>query len=66
MADGHDAASQRSRKLYQKPAITRVDLIEDEVALASCKKATLGNVASSGVTGTNKTCKSSCKAISPT
>ena len=66
MAEGHEAASHRSRKPYHKPEIARVDLIEDEVALASCKKATLGNVASSGVTGTNKTCKSSCKAISPT
>ena len=66
MPEGHEAASHRSRKPYDKPAITRVDLIEDEVALASCKKATLGNVASSGVAGTSKTCKSACSAISPT
>ena len=65
MAEGHEAARHHSRKPYHKPAIERVDLVEDEVALASCKKATLGNVASSGQTGT-KTCKSSCKGISPT
>ena len=28
------------RKLYVKPEITRVDLIEDEIALATCKTMT--------------------------
>ncbi len=66
MPEGEEAASQCRRKPYRKPEIARVDLIEDEVALRSCKKATLGSVASSGVTGSAKTCKSSCSAISPT
>jgi hypothetical protein len=66
MPDDQEAASARARKPYRKPEISRVDLIEDEVALRSCKKATLGSVASSGVTGTNKTCRTACSVVSPT
>ena len=65
MAEGHEAANHRSRKPYHKPEIARVDLVEDEVALSSCKKAVPTAITSSGQSGT-KTCKSTCKNISPT
>lgn len=54
------------RKAYQKPLVARVDLVEDEVALASCKKATAGSVNSSGVHSGNAVCRSSCMGVSPT
>jgi len=31
------------RKIYVKPQVTRVDLIEDEVALAACKRSTISS-----------------------
>lgn len=52
------------RKAYQKPEISRVDLVEDEVALAACK-ANFVSAHSTPNAGINK-CKGSCKAVSPT
>lgn len=51
------------RKPYLKPEVVRVDLVEDEVALAACKAGTAGPVNSSGVSGSNKKCKSTCKGV---
>ena len=68
MAESPDAASQRSgRKPYHKPDVTRVDLIEDEVALASCKQAVPATISSPGqISPPTKICRSSCRTISPT
>jgi hypothetical protein len=52
-----------ARKPYVRPEVVRVDMFEDEVALASCKAATNGPVNSSGVSGLNRKCKSQCKAV---
>ena len=48
------------RKIYVKPEVTRVDLIEDEVALASCK-ASFRTTHSTPNSGTNKCNTSTCK-----
>jgi len=52
-----------ARKPYVKPEVVRVDMFEDEVALATCKAGTNGPVNSSGVSGLNRKCKSQCKDI---
>jgi hypothetical protein len=52
-----------ARQPYVKPEVARVDMFEDEVALATCKAGTNGPVNSSGVSGPNKKCKSTCKDI---
>jgi hypothetical protein len=54
------------RKAYTKPLVVRVDLVEDEVALASCKKATFGSVNSSMIHSASARCRTSCSALSPT
>lgn len=64
MAEGSEAGGRHLGKVYHKPEIARVDLIEDEVALASCKKSVTAPTATSGVL--NMACKSSCKGISST
>ena len=66
MADVPDGRGDQSRKVYHKPEVARVDLIEDEVALASCKKAFSSNVVSSGISSTMAICKTSCSSISNT
>lgn len=53
-----------ARQPYVKPEVVRVDMFEDEVALAACKAGTNGLVASSGVAGLSRKCKDTCKAVS--
>jgi hypothetical protein len=60
------AESPSARKPYARPEIVRVDLVEDEVALASCKAGTNGPVNSSGVSGINRKCRSTCRSVSAT
>ncbi len=52
------------RKPYRKPEVSRVDLVEDEVALAACKKSSNSSHATPNA-GFNK-CKSSCLTVTPT
>ncbi len=52
------------RKLYRKPEVSRVDLVQGEVALAACK-ANFVSAHSTPNAGINK-CKGSCKTISAT
>ncbi len=52
------------RRRYAKPTIERVDMIEDEVALASCK-ANFNSVHSTPNAGLNK-CKATCKIVTST
>jgi hypothetical protein len=61
--DDLPAAGAVPRKPYRAPEVVRVDMFEDEVALAACKAGTSGPVNSSGVSGINKKCKSACKAV---
>lgn len=53
------APASRDRRPYLKPEITRVDVVEDEVALAACKRSNSGQRNSSGQT-TAGICKTSC------
>jgi hypothetical protein len=62
---GQPAPGADGRRAYQKPEVTRVDVVEDEVALASCKRSTSGQRNSSGFT-TSGICKTSCMAQSST
>ncbi len=52
------------RKAYRKPEVVRVDLVEGEVALASCK-ASFTSSHTAPNSGRN-VCSSSCKSVSPT
>jgi len=61
--DDHRAPEAAPRKAYRPPEVARVDMFEDEVALAACKAGTNGPVNSSGVSGLNKKCKSACKGV---
>lgn len=64
--DKYEAASaSQDRRPYLKPQVTRVDVVEDEVALASCKRTNSGARNSSGLT-TAGICKTSCMAQSST
>lgn len=51
------------RKAYRKPDISRVDLVEDEVALQACKAPTRSVINSKNVIGYAK-CKIGCKVVS--
>jgi hypothetical protein len=53
-----------ARRRYVKPTIERVDMIEDEVALASCK-ANFNTTHSTPNAGLNK-CKTTCKTVTST
>ena len=65
MDDHRTVPASESRRAYQKPQVTRVDVVEDEIALASCKLPFSGPRNSSGVT-TNGTCRTSCMVQSST
>lgn len=52
------------RKAYRKPEVTRVDLVEDEVALATCKASFVASHATPNA-GVSK-CKNSCKTVAAT
>lgn len=53
------------RKTYRKPEISRVDLVEDEVALASCKAPTRSQITSRDLNGNFK-CKLICLNVTRT
>ncbi len=57
-------ADRPPRKAYRKPEVTRVDLVEDEVALATCKASFVASHSTPNV-GVSK-CKSNCKSIAAT
>jgi hypothetical protein len=58
-----DRAAVPARKEYRKPELVRVDLLEDEVALAACKSPNPTSLAgASGLFG-NKKCKTSCRGV---
>lgn len=59
MNNGQTSPGTDGRRAYQKPQVTRVDVVEDEVALASCKRSTSGQRNSSGWM-TSGICKTSC------
>jgi hypothetical protein len=61
--DDQSRGAAAGRQPYVKPEVVRVDMFEDEVALAACKAGTNGPVNSSGVSGLNRKCKSKCKAV---
>ena len=65
MDKGQSAPGPDGRRAYQKPQVTRVDVVEDEVALASCKQTTSAQRNSSGLT-TSGVCKTSCMTQSST
>jgi hypothetical protein len=58
-----DRGALRPRKVYGKPEIVRIDLLEDEVALAACKSPNATNLAGAvGLFG-NKKCKTDCRGV---
>ena len=65
MDDHRTVPASESRRAYHKPQVTRVDVVEDEVALASCKQTSSAARNSSGFT-TNGICKTSCMVQSST
>jgi len=50
----------KQRKRYVKPEVTRVDLIEDEVAMVTCKKSVVSTHSGANA-GNNKCNTSTCK-----
>ena len=58
-----DRLAAPARKEYRKPEVVRVDLLEDEVALAACKSPNPTSLSgASGLFG-NKKCKTSCSGV---
>jgi hypothetical protein len=54
-----------NRRAYHRPLVTRVDVVEDEVALASCKRTSNSQRNNSGFT-TVGICRTSCRQQSNT
>ena len=65
MDDHRTVPASESRRAYHKPQVTRVDVVEDEVALASCKQAVSAARNSPGVTSPG-VCRTSCMVQSST
>jgi len=55
-----DKSDDGPRRPYARPTIERVDIVESEVALQTCKKATTSTINTKNTIG-NFVCPSGCK-----